>query len=154
MASIHRDSRSPKGVWYAVYRLGDGRQIWRSTKTRDKSKAKIIAEAWHTAEDAAAFAELSQDRVLEVLNETLKRIGASSIEYVSVSAWLREWLGSKEGQIAESTQKAYAQAWTNFLTIWVSTGQRAGSTRLRPPTSRGLSGFCVKRADRRLRSIN
>src|SRR5215471_4115970 len=98
MASIHRNIRAPRGAWYAVLRLADGRRVWRSTRTRDKAKARVIADAWQAAEEAAANAELSQDRVLEILNETLKRIGASSIEYVSVSAWLREWLGSKEGQ--------------------------------------------------------
>jgi phytoene/squalene synthetase len=110
MASIHRNVRAPKGVWYAVLRLTDGRRVWRSTKTRDRTRVKIIADAWQAAEDAAASAELSGDRVLEILNETLKRIGAESIEFVSVKSWLREWLGSKEGQIADSTHRAYAQA--------------------------------------------
>jgi hypothetical protein len=109
MASVHRNPRSPKGVWYAALRLADGRRVWRSTRTRDKAKAKIITDAWQAAEDAAFNGELSHDRVLEILNETLKRIGASSIKYVTVKGWLREWIESKEGQIAESTLKAYGQ---------------------------------------------
>ena len=67
MASIHRNTRAPKGAWYAVLRLADGRRAWRSTRTRDKTKAKIISDAWQAAEDAAANVELSQDRVLENL---------------------------------------------------------------------------------------
>ena len=110
MASVHRNPRSPKGVFYAALRLADGQRTFRSTKTKDKTKAKIIAEAWQAAEDAAFNAELSHDRVLEILNETLKRIGASNIEHVSVKGWLREWLESRQGQVAESTYKAYGQA--------------------------------------------
>jgi hypothetical protein len=74
MASVHRNPRSPERVWYAALRLADGRRVWRSTRTREKTEAKIITEAWQAAEDAASNAELSRDRVLEILNETLKRM--------------------------------------------------------------------------------
>jgi hypothetical protein len=127
MASIHRNSRSPKGVYYAVLRLSDGRRAYRSTKTRDKTKAKIICEAWQAAEDAAANGELMHDRVAEILNETLKRIGAASVEYVTVEGWLREWLVSKDGQIAESTHNAYTQAIDEFLAYL---GERGRTRRL------------------------
>jgi integrase len=138
MASIHRNTRAPKGAWYAVLRLADGRRVWRSTKTRDKSKAKIITEAWQAAEDAASNAELSHDRVLEILNETLKRIGASSIEYVTVKDWLREWIESKEGQIAESTLTAYAQAVDEFLDYL---GEREATRRLESISTADIEGF-------------
>ena len=138
MASVHRNPRSPKGVWYAALRLADGRRTWRSTKTRDKTKAKIITDAWQAAEDAASNAELSHDRVLEILNETLKRIGASNIEYVSVQGWLREWVASREGQIADSTLKAYGQAVDEFLAYL---GERGRMRRLDSITTADIEGF-------------
>jgi integrase len=138
MASVHGNPRSPQGVWYAALRLADGRRVWRSTKTRDKNKAKIITEAWQAAEDAAANAELSRDRVLEILNETLKRIGASSIEYATVQGWLREWIDSKEGQIADSTHKAYVQAVDEFLAYL---GEGGGNRRLESITTADIEGF-------------
>jgi integrase len=138
MASVHRNPRSPKGVFYAALRLADGRRVWRSTKTRDKNKAKIITEAWQVAEDAAINAELSHDRVLQILNETLKRIGASTIEYVTVKSWLRNWLDSKQGQIAESTFEAYGQAVDEFLDYL---GERGQSRRLESITTADVEGF-------------
>jgi integrase len=115
MASIHRDPRAPKGVWYAAYRLVDGRKAFRSTGTRDRGKAEIIAQAWDTAELAAAAGNLAHDRVLEILNETMKRLGATGIEFITVKDWLNDWLESKKGQVAESTHAAYTQAVTEFL---------------------------------------
>jgi integrase len=138
MASVHRNPRSPKGVWYAALRLADGRRVWRSTKTRDKNKAKIITEAWQAAEDAAVNVELSHDRVLQILNETLARIGAATIGYVSVKDWLREWLDSKEGQIAASTFEAYGQAVDEFIAYL---GERGATRRLESITTADIEGF-------------
>jgi integrase len=138
MSSVHRNPRSPKGVYYAALRLADGRRAWRSTKTRDKTKARIIADAWQAAEAAAANAELSHDRVLEILNETLKRIGASSIEYVNVKDWLREWLESKQGQIAESSLTAYTQVVDEFIAYL---GERGSNRRLDAITTADIEGF-------------
>ena len=138
MASVHRNPRSPKGVFYAALRLADGQRTFRSTKTKDKTKAKIIAEAWQAAEDAAFNAELSHDRVLEILNETLKRIGASNIEHVSVKGWLREWLESRQGQVADSTFKAYGQAVDEFLAYL---GERGQTRRLDSITTADVEGF-------------
>ena len=138
MASVHRNPRSPKGVWYCHYTLADGTRACRSTRTRDKTKAKIIADAWQAAEHAASNADLSHDRVLEILNETLKRIGASGIEYVSVEAWLREWIESRDGQIAESTLKSYGQAVAEFLAYL---GEHGARRRLESITTADIEGF-------------
>jgi integrase len=138
MASIHRNSRSPRGVWYACIRLSDGRRVYRSTKTRDRAKAKIICEAWQAAEDAAANGELMHDRVAEILNETLKRIGAASVEYVTVERWLRDWLDSKQGQIAESTFSAYTLAIDEFLAYL---GEHGRTRRLESITTADIEGF-------------
>jgi integrase len=138
MASIHRDPRAPKGVWYAAFRLADGRKAFRSTGTRDRGKAEIIAQAWDTAETAAASGGLSHDRVLEILNETLKRIGAAGLEFVTVKAWLTDWLASKQDQVEASTQKAYEQTVTEFLAYL---GARGGNRRLDSITTADIEGF-------------
>jgi hypothetical protein len=84
MASIHRSPRSPRGVWFAAYRLADGRRAWRSTGTRDKAKAKIICEAWAAAEDAVSSGHGAKDRITEILNETLKRVGIETIARINI----------------------------------------------------------------------
>ena len=138
MASVHRNPRSPKGVWYCHFTLADGTRACRSTRTRDKTKAKIIADAWQAAEHAAWNADLSHDRVLEILNETLKRIGASGIEYITVQGFFREWIESRDGQIAESTLKAYGQAVDEFLAYL---GPNGGGRRLESITTADIEGF-------------
>jgi integrase len=113
MASVHRNSRAPKGTWYAALRLADGRRVWRSTKTRDKAKAKIIAEAWQTAEDEVARGHGTKDRITEILNETLKRVGVETIARINLDDWLDEWLSSKD-QVSEATRLAYEQTVREF----------------------------------------
>jgi hypothetical protein len=54
MASVHRDPRSPHGVWYCRLATADGRQVWRSTKNRDKHQAQILCDAWQETENEAA----------------------------------------------------------------------------------------------------
>jgi integrase len=138
MASIHRDPRSRKGVWYAYYKLADGRRVARSTKTNDRAKAKIIAEAWEAGETAAAFGELSQRRVLAILNETLQRIGAKPVQYVTVKDWLTDWLAAKEHQTSKATMVAYGQAVADFL---AHLGERGAARRLDSITPTDIEGF-------------
>jgi len=96
MASIHRDPRFPKGVWYCLYRLADGRRVFHSTGKRNKREAEIICQAWQQTEDEAALGDLTKDRVTEIVNETLKRVGAVAIERITIKDWLEDWLASKE----------------------------------------------------------
>ena len=138
MASVHRDPRAPRGVWYAHYTLADGRRVARSTGTRDRGKAKIIAEAWESAERAADLGELTHDRVLEILNETLKRTGACALGYLSVKDWLTQWLSSKDGQVTKASHKAYSQAVREFL---LYLGERGSARRLESITTTDIEGF-------------
>src|SRR6516162_5724330 len=110
MASVHRDPRSPKGVWYAAYYLADGRRTLRSTKQKDRQRALAIAHAWEAAEREARSGDLTRDRVTELLNETLNRCGVAPIERISVQGWLQGWLESKQGSVKPSSLVAYTQA--------------------------------------------
>ena len=92
MASIHRDPRYPKGVWYCLYRLADGRRVFRSTGKRNKRDAEIVCQTLQQIEDEAATGNLTRDRVTELANETLKRVGLSAFERITVKAWLEDWL--------------------------------------------------------------
>jgi integrase len=137
MASVHRNPRSPKGVWYAHYYLADGRRVARSTSTRDKAKARIIAEAWAAAESAVADGTATRERIAEILNETLKRVGIQATEYVSVSAWLDEWLASKE-QVSASTKVSYQQTVREFKNYL---GEQGCRRRLESITEADIRGF-------------
>jgi integrase len=82
-------------------------------KTRDKAKAKIIAEAWQAAEDDVATGHGTKDRITEILNETLKSVGVETIELINVGDWLDDWLASKD-QVSAATRLGYEQAVREF----------------------------------------
>jgi integrase len=124
MAFIQRDPRWRKGVWYAAYRYADGRRAFRSTKRKDKRQAQAIADAWEQAEREAAGGDLTKDRVAEILSETLKRIGASPIDRISVKGWLEDWLAAKEATAKAVSLKAYAQAVNEFLEFLGPSGSK------------------------------
>jgi integrase len=115
MASIHRDPRSPKGVWYAAYTTASGRRIFRSTRQRSKSKARLLADAWETAEREAAAGTLSRNRAIEIINETLARSGQAPIERISVKGWLESWLASKKANVSAASHKVYSQVVGEFF---------------------------------------
>ena len=110
MASVHRDPRFPRGVFYAHYTLADGRRACRSTGKHNRTEAKIIAEAWQAAENGILNGGLSEGRIREILNETLQRLGLAAMSEHSVSAWLKDWLKSCEGSTKPGSLVAYQQA--------------------------------------------
>jgi hypothetical protein len=137
MASIHRDPRSPKGVWYAFYSLADGRRTCRSTGKRDRRDAKIIADAWEEAERAALTSGLTHDRVLQILNETLKRTGQAPLDYVSIKIWLEDWLAAKD-KVTTTTRLGYEQIVREFLDYF---GPQGVHRRLEAITHKDIEGF-------------
>jgi len=137
MASIHRNARSPKGVWYCHFTRADGTRVARSTGKRNKTEAKIICDALAQAETEAAAGEFSKDRLGELFNETLKRLGESPIERISIKDWLESWLGSKENS-APATFIAYKQTIADFLEFL---GPKGATRRLESITERDIEGF-------------
>jgi integrase len=141
MASVHRDPKSPKGVWYAAYYLADGRRALRSTKQKDKQKALQIAHAWAAVEREARLRDVTQDRVIEVCNETLKRCGIAPIERISVEGWLQGWLESSRSSVKPSSLVAYSQAVALFLEFL---GENGARRRLESITERDIEAFTAE----------
>jgi integrase len=137
MASIHRNPRSPKGVWYCAYTLADGRRAYRSTGRKNKTEAKIICDALAQSENEAAGGELTKDRLKELFDETLKRLGQSPIERISIKDWLESWLVSKENS-APATKSAYQQAVREFL---AHLGPLGVNRRIESINERDIEGF-------------
>jgi integrase len=138
MAYIQRDPRWPQGVWYAAYRYTDGRRAFRSTRRKNRREAQAIADAWEQAEREAATGDLAKDRVAEILNETLKRIGVSPIERISIKGWLEDWLAAKEVSAKAVSVKAYAVAINEFLRFL---GPSASQRRLESISETDIEGF-------------
>jgi integrase len=123
MASISRDKRFPKGVWYANYTLASGQRVMRSTCTRNKAEAKVICEAWSQAEHEAAIGTLSSTRAAEIINETLARLGQEPITRYRLGSWLDEWLQTKRN-LSDHLQKRYRFAVRIFLEFLGSGSER------------------------------
>ena len=153
MASIHRDSRFKNGPWFAAFTLLDGRRVFRSTRTKNKAQAKIIAAAWEAAEKEGARGDLTRDRVSAILEETLTRLGHSPQERISVKQWLEEWLAAKKPMLAPSSHRAYTNAAEEFLTYLGETG---ASRRLESISERDVEGFIaqLRKSGRGPRTIN
>ena len=60
MASVHRDPRSPHGVWYCALATADGRRVWRTTKKHNKRQAQVLCDAWQQAEHTAPGNQLPE----------------------------------------------------------------------------------------------
>jgi integrase len=108
---------------------------------KDRGQAKAIAEAWQQAENEARNGELSHDRVAEILNETLKRIGASPVERITVGDYLRDWLAVRTSQVSQSTAATYKMALERFLEYLGPSGQKR---RLEAITEKDIQGFIDK----------
>jgi integrase len=153
MASIHRDPRLKNSPWFAAFTLADGRRVFRSTKTKNKREAKIIADAWETAEKEAIRGDLTRERVLSILNETLIRLGHAPEEHISVKQWLEEWLVAKKPMLATTSHRAYTHAAEEFLAYLGTTG---ASRRLESISERDVEGFIaqLRKTGRGSRTIN
>jgi Phage integrase, N-terminal SAM-like domain len=78
--------------------------------------------AWQYAEKLAGDGAATAERLAEVLDETLSRLGLAPIKTPSIKSWLEEWLKSKEGQVSASTHLAYEQIVREFLEFLGSAG--------------------------------
>jgi integrase len=139
MPSVHRDPRSPHGVWYCRLTLADGRRVWRSTKSRNKRQAQLLCDGWQQAETEAARTELTKHRAQQIVNETLRRIGSGAIERVTTRKWLEDWLESKQ-RISPATRLGYKHAVSEFL---VYLGPRGEHRPLEAITETDIRGFAA-----------
>jgi hypothetical protein len=138
MASLHRDPRFPKGVWYTAYRLATGQRVFRSTGKHKKSEARLIADAWEAAEKEAARGELTKDRVTAILNDTLIRLGQVPVENISVRQWMEKWLEGKKPSLAPTSFASYSQTIREFLE---HLGENGASRKLDSITEIDIQGF-------------
>ena len=111
MASIHRRSSSP--YFQVAFRDGQGRQIQRSTKEKDRSKALTIAlELERVAKNPD---ELVEAQARKVVSDLMERVGNEPIRTPSTEAFLREWIRGKELNRSEGTATRYRSVVERFL---------------------------------------
>jgi len=137
MASIHRNPKFPTAPWVCHFTRADGLRTTRSTGKQNRKEALIVCQAIQQAEIELARGDLSRDRLQELFNETLKRLGEAPIKRISIGEWLTDWLESKES-LTPNTCAAYEQVVREFLEYLGEDGARR---RLESITEVDIRGF-------------
>src|SRR5262249_17583652 len=112
MATIHKRLHSPN--YHCSFKDATGVWRFRSTGTADRRAAQRICDGWQEAEELASGGELTRARILDLYNETLRRVGLQEVETYTIGDWLTHWLEGRKN-ISPSTRIAYEQAVREFL---------------------------------------
>ncbi len=112
MATIRKTPLSP--FFQAVITLPDGRRTNRSTKTKNKTQALLLAAQFQDAADKLKDGTLTTDHARKVLNDLLERAGQDPLHNDSTENFLREWA---KGKLNESTRERYEQVIEVFIKI-------------------------------------
>jgi integrase len=135
MASVIRD-QSP--YWRACYTAADGRQLKRSTKEKDRTKALAIAKAW---EEMEAFskegANTSKEQFRRLFQERYETIFGEKTFDPSFREWATQWLDGKKGVISDRSHGVYCRYVQSFFDFL---GSRA-DLRLSALTKADVIGF-------------
>jgi hypothetical protein len=98
MASLYKDPRSK--YWIGCFTAADGRQLKRSTRETDKTKARQICEAWENVESLGRKGYLtSAEQFRKVFNDSLERITGRKLYDPGVREWLERWLATEKGAV-------------------------------------------------------
>lgn len=114
MASLYQH---PKSRFYtACYTNREGKQVKRSTKETDWSKAKQIAEEWEKLERKSRQGMLTSAQIFKVANELSQKATGDTIQLPSVEKYLQDWLKGKELKgAAAGTVERYGNTIKMFL---------------------------------------
>lgn len=108
MAYLRRLLKSP--FWIAGFTLPDGRRTQRSTKMTERKGAMKLAVQW---EDAAAK-RITEAQARRVLSDIHEQIHGTRLASPSVTEYVAQWLGRKQGETRAVTLTAYRHAVEEF----------------------------------------
>jgi hypothetical protein len=86
MASINKDPRGKSPFWYACYTTAEGVRKRVSTELTDKRTAEKVAIAKQRAENERRKGTISTQRIVDLLNDTLRSAGGSRTMPVGASS--------------------------------------------------------------------
>ncbi len=107
MASIHRQANSRN--WRAAFTGTDGRKVFRSTGTSDRSKALAIALEYEAAAREGRQGRLTEARVRAVFADLFRRVNRDKLPTSTTRAFLASWLKAKSLEVSEASVAAYGQ---------------------------------------------
>jgi hypothetical protein len=109
MGTLVKDARGRSQFWYYAYRDANGRRLKKSTKETDRRKAKMIGEAFESAEDLAKHGNATEEQIRRVINDVLARVTGKTSYDPTVRQWFERWLETEKGAISEGTRIRYKQ---------------------------------------------
>jgi len=113
MASVAKRTKSK--FWSACFTDRHGRQLKRSTKTTERSKALEIALEFERVENQARKGHLTTTQIQKVLNDVALKVTGDSIVAPTSEEYLREWLKAVEARNASGTSERYSNTVDLFL---------------------------------------
>jgi hypothetical protein len=113
MASVFRKAHSP--FWHAAYRDAHGRRRHKTTKTKKRSDAIDMAQAWDRLADAGRKRTLTEAVARRVVSELVEQSTGQPINFHTCKGWFDEWVAGKTGATAEKTIEKYQQVTRDFL---------------------------------------
>jgi integrase len=106
MASIWQIQKSP--FYICQFRDASGRRVTRSTKQKNPTKARKVAEAFEEAAASARKHELTRAAATKILDGLMRQAGLGAFKEESCESFLQGWLNSRnEIGRAAATFKRY-----------------------------------------------
>ena len=115
MGSLHKRSDGKSPYWWAKMYGPDGRQMWRSTKCRDRTDAAQVLTAWEKVANRARDGVLTEEQVRKVAADMYFRATGDPVKRQTVREYLEGWVKRKELELADSSAVAYRQIANEFL---------------------------------------
>ncbi|HWX22426.1 MAG TPA: tyrosine-type recombinase/integrase [Candidatus Binatia bacterium] len=134
--------RNGSKYWCAVWRDAHGKQIWRSTKQTDRTKALADALDYERADKLSGAGSFVEAQARKIVNDIMERAGTGDALRNPITAdWLKDWIATKEAHKAASTAVRYKQIVDEFV-------KHLGNRARRPLSvivARDIEGFLAKR---------
>jgi integrase len=143
MGCVFRQLNHSK-VWIAKFTASDGKQVNRSTRTRDKATAELIMQQF---ERDAATARIDGELTVAAINrnaaEMHKRITGKALNFVTARTYTEEYLKSKEAKATQATMRSYGKI-VRFFLKFLDTKADQDIQRIKPVDVQGFIGSRIK----------
>lgn len=134
MASLAQHPKSPYQT--ACFTDERGKQVKRSTKERDKRKAKVIADSWERAAKLARVGELTKAASLRIHNEMMERLYGEGLDNRTTRQHFEDYLIGLQAK--EATRRRYRPIFDGFL---AHLGDARANARLASVSSQEIEAF-------------
>lgn len=114
MASVVKDPRGRSPYWIACYTDATGRRLKKSTKLTNKKKALQVSLTLEHGEHLARKGAFTEDRLRELLEQTLERVIGAPIQHYTAETWLH-WWHERKSKARPASAERYGQVMRDFL---------------------------------------